>query len=37
MDKNKLFKGSTASILHTQEIKDKENQTDSNIQKIFFK
>ena len=37
MDKNKLFKGSTASILHTQEIKDKENQTDSNIHKIFFK
>ena len=37
MDKKNLFKGSTTSILFTQEIKEKENQTDENIHKILFK
>ena len=37
MDKNKLFKGSTTSILFTQEIKEKESQIDENIHKIIFK
>ena len=37
MDKKNLFKGSTASILFTQEIKDKEKQIDANLNKIIFK
>ena len=37
MDKKNLFKGSTASILFTQEIKDKEKQIDENLNKIIFK
>ena len=37
MDKKNLFKGSTTSIMFTQEIKDKEKQTDENLHKIIFK
>ena len=37
MDKKNLFKGSTTSILFTQEIKEKENQVDENLHKILFK
>ena len=37
MDRKNLFKGSTTSILFTQEIKEKENQTDENLNKILFK
>ena len=37
MDRKNLFKGSTTSILFTQEIKEKENQNDENLNKILFK
>ena len=37
MDRKNLFKGSTTSILFTQEIKEKENQIDENLNKILFK
>ena len=37
MDKKNLFKGSTTSIMFTQEIKDKEKQIDENLHKIIFK
>ena len=37
MDRKNLFKGTTTSILFTQEIKEKENQNDENLNKILFK
>ena len=37
MERKNLFKGSTTSILFTQEIKEKENQIDENLNKILFK